>query len=229
MTITSAICATARPTRRATSFSPLVPLHLLPMMTSCHILCSKATFRPRAPSRPPLYVLATSSCSRRISAYRQTSSSCGPPTHLEPASSGLTNSTARRIGSSASPFQRRRSCLPTRSCSISTLRSTVRSSIEIVPPVCLCSSSHSGCAQQGHPRIHWHIHDQHSAQRVFERGAHGSSADGRAALGRERAMGEHRARCGLRNRLCGLYWARDTCSDEHKSSKDESGTVGPGD
>jgi hypothetical protein len=42
-------------------------------------------------------------------------------------------------------------------------------------------------------------------------------------------MGEYRACCGLRYRLCGLYWARDTRGDEHESSTDESWAFGPGD
>jgi|SRR6266404_441463 len=39
-------------------------------------------------------------------------------------------------------------------------------------------------------------------------------------------MGEHRTCCRFRYRFCGLYWARDTCGDEHESPTDESWTVG---
>ncbi len=42
-------------------------------------------------------------------------------------------------------------------------------------------------------------------------------------------MGEYRACCGLRYRLRGLYWPRDTRGDEHESSTDESWAVRPGD
>lgn len=136
---------------------------------------------------------------------------------------------ARRIGSCASPSQRRRSSLPTRSSSTSTRRSMVRLSGEIVSPFCSCPCSRSGRAQQGHSCIYWHFHDQHTAQRVLGRGAHGPSADGRAALGRECAVGEHCTGCGLRYWLCGLYWARNTRGDEHESSTNESGVVRPGD
>jgi hypothetical protein len=56
-------------------------------------------------------------------------------------------------------------------------------SVRRVCAPCSCPCSRSGRAQQGHSCIYWHIHDQHTAQRVLERGAHGPSADGRAALG----------------------------------------------
>ena len=42
-------------------------------------------------------------------------------------------------------------------------------------------------------------------------------------------MGKHCTRRGIRYRLCGLHWARNTGSDEYEPSTNESGVVGPGD
>lgn len=42
-------------------------------------------------------------------------------------------------------------------------------------------------------------------------------------------MGKHRTRRGIRYRLCGLHWARNTGSDEYEPPTNESGVAGPGD
>ena len=42
-------------------------------------------------------------------------------------------------------------------------------------------------------------------------------------------MGKHRTRRGIRYRLCGLYWARNTGSDEYEPSTNKGEVVGPRD
>jgi hypothetical protein len=40
-------------------------------------------------------------------------------------------------------------------------------------------------------------------------------------------MGEYGACCGVRYRICGIHWGRDTRGDEHESPTDESWAIGP--
>jgi hypothetical protein len=110
---------------------------------------------------------------------------------------------ARLIGSCASLYQRRKSCPSATNTSTLMLRSTV--CLSNLRSVCSYSSLFcSECAQQGHPYIYWHVYDYRATHCVLERGAYGPSTDDRAVLCGGRAMGECRACCGVRYRLCGI-------------------------
>jgi hypothetical protein len=105
------------------------------------------------------------------------------------------------------------------------------------PPVRVHARSltacHSGRADQGHPHFHRHLHATHARRaraRTTRRGrAACTTARHRAALGREHAVGEHGARCGLRRRPRRLHRRRDARGDEHEPPEDQGRATGRGD